>query len=75
MQAAGAQIVHEEQLPARASKFGEPAAPLSAPVRAALSARGVSRLFLHQAQALNAVLSGAPAPPPVAMWPPPSSSN
>lgn len=47
-----------EQIPARAAKYGEPIRPLSAPVQAALAAKGITRLFSHQAQALNAVLSG-----------------
>lgn len=52
------QIVHVEHLPARQPRFEEPAQPLSAPVQKALTARGVQRLFLHQARALNAVLAG-----------------
>lgn len=51
--------MHTEQIPARAAKCSEPAASLSAPVQAALSARGVTRLFTHQAQAIDAALAGA----------------
>ncbi len=56
------QIVHTEQIPARAAKYSEPAALLSAPVRAALSARGVTRLFTHQAQAIDAARAGLAMP-------------
>ncbi|BDA42593.1 probable ATP-dependent helicase hrq1 [Coccomyxa sp. Obi] len=52
------QIVHTEQIPARAAQYSEPAAPLSSPVRAALSARGVTHLFTHQAQAIDAARAG-----------------
>jgi ATP-dependent helicase YprA (DUF1998 family) len=51
-----------EQLPARLPRFEEPKQALCAPVRAALASRGVQRLFLHQARALNAVMAGAHAP-------------
>jgi len=45
------QAVHFERLPAREPQYREPATPLSAPVRRALEARGIGRLFEHQAQA------------------------
>jgi DEAD/DEAH box helicase domain-containing protein len=53
------QIVHVEQIPARPARYAEPAAPLAAPLRAALAARGVGRLYTHQAAALDAARSGA----------------
>jgi DEAD/DEAH box helicase domain-containing protein len=53
------QIVHVEQIAARPARYGEPAAPLPAPLRAALAARGVARLYTHQAAALDAARSGA----------------
>src|SRR5262245_15314054 len=53
------QIVHVEQIPPRPARYAEPAAPLSAPLRAALAARGVARLYTHQAAALDAARSGA----------------
>ncbi len=59
---AGCQMVHIEQIPARAARYGEPARPLSAPVQTALTARGITRLFSHQAEALNAVLAGDTLP-------------
>lgn len=52
------QIVHVERLPARAARFAEPAAPLPPPLVAALAARGVSRLYTHQAAALDAARTG-----------------
>src|SRR5262245_34401227 len=53
------QIVHVEQIPARPARYAEPAAPLAAPLRAALAARGVAQLYAHQAVALDAARSGA----------------
>lgn len=42
--------MHFEQLPAREPRYREPGQPLSAAARRALAARGISRLFEHQAQ-------------------------
>jgi DEAD/DEAH box helicase domain-containing protein len=53
------QIVHVEQIPPRPARYAEPATPLAAALRAALAARGVSRLYAHQAAALDAARSGA----------------
>ena len=53
------QIVHEESFPARAARYADPARPLNISVAAALRARGVDRLFTHQAAALDAVRDGA----------------
>ena len=47
------QLVHTEQLPARAAQHAAPAAPLAPPVAAALRLRGVDRLFRHQAAAID----------------------
>ncbi len=52
------QIAHVERLPARAARFAEPAAPLPPPLAAALAARGVFRLYTHQAAALDAARAG-----------------
>lgn len=57
---ASAQVAHCQQSPARRPGYADPARPLSAASRGALAARGVGRLFLHQAQALDAVMAGAP---------------
>ena len=46
-------------MPARRARFAEPKTPLLPAVRAALAARGVSHLFLHQALAVDAILAGA----------------
>ncbi|HEY7598813.1 MAG TPA: DEAD/DEAH box helicase, partial [Candidatus Limnocylindrales bacterium] len=53
------QIVHVEQLPPRPARYADPAAPLPEALRAALAARGVARLYTHQAAALDAARSGA----------------
>ncbi|MGQ9549688.1 MAG: DEAD/DEAH box helicase [Roseiflexus sp.] len=52
------QIVHIEHLPARAARFAEPAAPLPRPLATALAARGITRLYTHQAAALDAARAG-----------------
>lgn len=52
------QIAHIEHLPARAARFAEPAAPLPQPLTAALAARGITRLYAHQAAALDAARAG-----------------
>jgi DEAD/DEAH box helicase domain-containing protein len=52
------QVVWVQSLPARAAQFAEPAAPLSAPVAAALSGFGVERLYIHQARALDRARAG-----------------
>src|SRR5258706_14392396 len=52
------QIVHVEQLAPRPAHYAEPSAPLPERLRAALAARGVERLYTHQAAALDAVRSG-----------------
>ncbi|MBO9323469.1 MAG: DEAD/DEAH box helicase, partial [Roseiflexus sp.] len=52
------QIAHIERLPARAARFAEPSAPLPQPLAAALAARGITRLYTHQAAALDAARAG-----------------
>ncbi len=52
------QIAHIEQLPARAARYAEPSAPLPPLIAAALAARGISRLYTHQAAALDAARAG-----------------
>jgi hypothetical protein len=44
------QAVHFEQLPAREPKYRQPDQPLSDATHRALAARGIARLFEHQAQ-------------------------
>jgi DEAD/DEAH box helicase domain-containing protein len=53
------QIVHVEPLPPRPARYAEPAVPVPELLRAALAARGVARLYTHQAAALDAARSGA----------------
>src|SRR5215467_7356406 len=53
------QILHVEEIPARPARYAEPAAPLPDRLRAALEARGVARLYTHQAAALDAARFGA----------------
>jgi DEAD/DEAH box helicase domain-containing protein len=52
------QVVWVQSLPARPARFAEPAAPLSAPVAAALSRFGVEKLYTHQARALDRARAG-----------------
>ncbi len=52
------QIVHEETFPARPARYADPARPLPAPLADALRQRGVTRLFTHQAAALDAIRDG-----------------
>jgi len=52
------QIVHEETFPARPARYADPAWPLPAPLADALTQRGVTRLFTHQAAALDAIRNG-----------------
>jgi DEAD/DEAH box helicase domain-containing protein len=53
------QIVHTHTIPAREACYGEPAAPLSDPAQAMLAARGITRLYSHQAAAVDAARAGA----------------
>jgi hypothetical protein len=46
-------VVHCEQYEAREAAHADPCLPLSSPVAAALAARGVHRLFSHQAVAVD----------------------
>ena len=52
------QIAHVEMLPPRAARFAEPAQPLHPVLAAALVARGITRLYAHQAAALDTTRSG-----------------
>ena len=52
------QIVHVREVAARGARFGAPARPLPPPVEAMLSARGIERLYSHQAQALDLLREG-----------------
>ncbi|MFH1084188.1 MAG: DEAD/DEAH box helicase [Chloroflexota bacterium] len=52
------QIVHAELLPPQAAEYGVLERPLPAALAAALAARGVTRLYRHQAAAINALRAG-----------------
>ncbi len=52
------QLEHVEELPAREGRYAEPAAPLPAAIERVLAGRGVERLYVHQAAALDAARAG-----------------
>ena len=52
------QITHVHHLPARRAWYGELEKPLPEQLQAALNESGVERLYVHQAQAINAVRQG-----------------
>ncbi len=51
-------LVHWQTLPARAARFGELQPPLPTAVSAAMSARGIERLYTHQICAIEALRAG-----------------
>ena len=51
-------MVHTHDIPARQPVYAEPQAQLHPAVWAGLQARGIGRLFSHQAAAVDAVLGG-----------------
>jgi DEAD/DEAH box helicase domain-containing protein len=52
------QIVHVEEIPERPARFAPPARSLSGPVRRALAAQGIERLYIHQAHAIDRIREG-----------------
>ncbi|MFW6171535.1 MAG: DEAD/DEAH box helicase [Planctomycetota bacterium] len=52
------QLVHVEELPERAGRFAEPGEPLPEPLQRLLAARGITRLYEHQALALDTARAG-----------------
>ena len=52
------QIVHLEQIPRRAARYGSLAAPLHPDVQASLRGQGIERLYTHQAAAIDAARAG-----------------
>lgn len=52
------QIAHVESLPSRPARYAEPARPLPLPLSGALASRGITRLYAHQAAALDAARAG-----------------
>ncbi len=53
------EIVHAEQFPARPAQYAAPGRPLPPRVAEALRRRGMTRLYTHQAEALEAARAGA----------------
>jgi DEAD/DEAH box helicase domain-containing protein len=51
-------LVHREVLPARAARYGDLASPLPEEVRERIEARGIERLYAHQADAINRLRAG-----------------
>jgi len=54
----GPMVAHHRRVPGREARFGEPGRPLPAELRQALASRGISRLWSHQAEALDAAREG-----------------
>jgi len=52
------QIVHQEHIPARPARYGQLDRPLPKPLERAVAEIGASRLYTHQAQAINAARAG-----------------
>jgi len=52
------QLAHVQTIPVRPPRYGELKVKLSPPVSRALAAAGAARLYLHQAEAINAALEG-----------------
>lgn len=52
------QIVHEESFPGRAARYGSLSRPLAPEVETALRHRGITRLYTHQVEAVEAVRAG-----------------
>ncbi len=52
------QLEHLERLPPREARFAEPSQPLDARIAERLEAMGVSRLYTHQAAAIDALRAG-----------------
>ena len=54
----GPKVVHHRRVEGRAASFAELATPLPPELVAALAAAGITRLFTHQVEALDAVAAG-----------------
>ncbi len=52
------QIVHTQHIPSQDATFGKLDKPLKPAIQAHLESLGISRLYSHQAEALNAIFSG-----------------
>jgi len=51
-------VVHVEHLPPQMAQWAEPQQPLAGPLQHALHARGLNRLYAHQAAAVDAIRAG-----------------
>jgi DEAD/DEAH box helicase domain-containing protein len=51
-------LAHWERLPARPARYGNLSLPLAAPLAESLAARGLSSLYTHQVQAIEALRGG-----------------
>jgi DEAD/DEAH box helicase domain-containing protein len=54
----GAMVAHHQEIPGSPAIYAEPETPLPPPLRAALAAQGVARLYCHQAEALDLIARG-----------------
>jgi DEAD/DEAH box helicase domain-containing protein len=52
------QLVHTQEIPARAGKFLEPQQPLPVLLKQLLAARGIEQLYSHQSKAVDAARTG-----------------
>ena len=52
------QVAHVEQIPAREAVYGELSAPLPQPLQQALAQLGITRLYRHQAAAIEHIRAG-----------------
>ncbi len=52
------QLVHLRRIPARKARYGQLSAPLHPDVQERLSALGITRFYVHQSQAINAIRQG-----------------
>lgn len=52
------QVVHVEDIPARTARYSEPALPLPRELQGRLAHLGITRLFTHQARAIDAARAG-----------------
>jgi len=52
------QISHVEHIPARKARYGRLKRPLAEPLHEALQASGVTKLYTHQAEAIDAIREG-----------------
>ncbi|MBN1417387.1 MAG: DEAD/DEAH box helicase [Planctomycetes bacterium] len=54
------ELAHVVSLPERPARHADPEGGIAEPVRKALAARGIERLYIHQAAAIDAIRKGRP---------------